>query len=185
MKVEDVRIGMKVVPHSKSVWFSLDESGHWIHATYIDQPYLYVCGVKHDVDAYGKCFILGVDLNKNSGDYFLASDFEPYVEPALINLYTYDYDLYIKTFREWQQNFDHNQKLHCANCKIPQIEQIIFNPPATIVKWQDGTKTIVKVSEGQTFDKETGVAACFMKKIFGNHSKFKREIEKKTAQIKK
>lgn len=38
------------------------------------------------------------------------------------------------------------------------IEKIIFNDPATIVFWKDGTKTIVKCQEGATFDPEKGLA---------------------------
>lgn len=38
------------------------------------------------------------------------------------------------------------------------IEKVIFNSPATIVFWKDGTKTIVKCQEGATFDPEKGLA---------------------------
>lgn len=31
---------------------------------------------------------------------------------------------------------------------------VIFNPPATIVFWEDGEKTVVKCGEGEVFDKE-------------------------------
>lgn len=38
------------------------------------------------------------------------------------------------------------------------IEKVIFNDPATIVFWKDGTKTIVKCQEGAEFDPEKGLA---------------------------
>lgn len=38
------------------------------------------------------------------------------------------------------------------------IEKVIFNDPATIVFWKDGTKTIVKCQEGVAFDPEKGLA---------------------------
>lgn len=38
------------------------------------------------------------------------------------------------------------------------IKKVIFNDPATIVFWEDGTKTIVKCQEGVTFDPEKGLA---------------------------
>lgn len=38
------------------------------------------------------------------------------------------------------------------------IEKVIFNDPATIVFWKDGTKTIVKCQERATFDPEKGLA---------------------------
>ena len=48
-----------------------------------------------------------------------------------------------------------------------EIEKVIFNNPATIVIWTDGTKTIVKKSKGDRYDKEKGLAFCYLKKIYG------------------
>lgn len=56
--------------------------------------------------------------------------------------------------------------------------KIIFNGPATIVFWDDGTKTVVKCTERETFDYEKGVALCYMKKLLGNDSSFKRVFKK-------
>jgi hypothetical protein len=64
---------------------------------------------------------------------------------------------------------------------------IIFNNPATIVHWNDGTKTVVKIMEGDTYDETYGVAMCYTKKIFGSNSKFKKMIDgfiKKQDKIK-
>ena len=52
------------------------------------------------------------------------------------------------------------------------IKKVIFNDPATIVYWKDGTKTIVKCQKGDTYDKEKGLALCFMKKLFKNKGNF-------------
>lgn len=49
-----------------------------------------------------------------------------------------------------------------------RIKRVIFNEPATIVLWKDGTKTVVKCHEGDTFDKEKGLAMCFAKKALNN-----------------
>lgn len=38
------------------------------------------------------------------------------------------------------------------------IKKVIFNDPATIVFWKDGTKTIVRCREGAEFDPEKGLA---------------------------
>lgn len=54
---------------------------------------------------------------------------------------------------------------------VPEIEKVIFNDPATIVFWSDGTKTIVKCSKDDTFDKEKGLAMAVCKKLLGrNHN---------------
>lgn len=56
--------------------------------------------------------------------------------------------------------------------QIPEIKKVIFNPPATIVMWEDGTKTVVKCRKGEEYSKEAGLAFCVMKKTYG--SKFHR-----------
>ena len=58
------------------------------------------------------------------------------------------------------------------------IKKVVFNNPATVVFWQDGTKTVVKCQDGDTYNKETGLALCFAKKALGNKGNF-NEIFKK------
>lgn len=57
------------------------------------------------------------------------------------------------------------------------IEKVIFNDPATIVFWTDGTKTIVKCQEGDTFDKEKGLAMAIAKRCYGNTGKYCEEFK--------
>jgi hypothetical protein len=59
----------------------------------------------------------------------------------------------------------------CATSDL-KIEKVIFNEPAAIIIWNDGTKTIVKCQEGDEYDKEKGFTMCITKKFFGNKSKF-------------
>lgn len=54
----------------------------------------------------------------------------------------------------------------------PEIKNVIFNEPATIVFWADGSKTIVKCQEGDTYSKEVGLAMAIVKKIYGNNGKY-------------
>ena len=46
------------------------------------------------------------------------------------------------------------------------IERVIFNPPATIVLWKDGSKTVVKV-HNEEFDKEKGLAMAILRSEYG------------------
>lgn len=55
---------------------------------------------------------------------------------------------------------------------FPSVEKVIFNKPATIVIWKDGTKTVVKCQNDEKFDPEKGLALCYMKKACGNKSNF-------------
>lgn len=50
--------------------------------------------------------------------------------------------------------------------------KVIFHNPATIVYWNDGTKTVVKCDERDTYSKEAGLALCYMKKMLGSSRVF-------------
>ncbi len=56
-----------------------------------------------------------------------------------------------------------------------EYKKIIFSGPATIILWEDGTKTVVKCSPDQTFDPYSGVAIAFMKKVLGNGNKHRNK----------
>lgn len=57
------------------------------------------------------------------------------------------------------------------------IKEVIFHDPATIVYWEDGTKTVVKC-QGEEFDKEKGLLAAIAKKAYGNKGNFNNIIKK-------
>lgn len=59
-----------------------------------------------------------------------------------------------------------------------KIEKVIFNPPATIIMWNDGTKSVVKCQNGEVFDAEKGFALAYLKKLLGNDNTFNKEINK-------
>ena len=48
------------------------------------------------------------------------------------------------------------------------ITKVIYQNPATILFWSDGTKTVSKCDENDTFDEEKGLILCIMKKVFPN-----------------
>lgn len=52
------------------------------------------------------------------------------------------------------------------------ISDVIFNNPATIVFWADGTKTVVKCQNGEEFDPEKGLAMAIAKKIYGGKHEY-------------
>lgn len=64
----------------------------------------------------------------------------------------------------------------------PEIKNVIFNPPATIVFWDDGTKTVVKAQNGEHFDPEKGLSMAIAKKHFGNKGHYFEEIKKWTEK---
>lgn len=56
-----------------------------------------------------------------------------------------------------------------STCKsyLLNIKRVIFNPPATIVLWEDGTKTVVKC-HNEPFDKEKGLAMALLRAKHGS-----------------
>lgn len=72
------------------------------------------------------------------------------------------------------------------------IKKVIFNPPATVVFWSDGTKTVVKCHVKDNFDPEKGLAMAIAKRCASNSPDFYQEIRKwidksgykPTAQVK-
>lgn len=57
------------------------------------------------------------------------------------------------------------------------IKNVIFNPPATIVFWSDGTKTVVK-AKNEDFDPEKGLAMAISKKMLGNNGSYYNVFKK-------
>ena len=55
---------------------------------------------------------------------------------------------------------------------LPEIKNVKFDGPATIVFWTDGTKTVVKCQDGDDYSEEVGLAMCIVKKAFGNKSAY-------------
>lgn len=102
------------------------------------------------------------------------------VEHTMENI-TVDGKFSISDTREIKSFTDIVENAH-ANCCYPtihledmcnfRIKKVIFNEPATIVIWEDGTKTIVKCAEDEAYDKEKGLALCYMKKALGNKGNY-------------
>ena len=76
-----------------------------------------------------------------------------------------------------------------------KIERVIYSEPATIVFWDDGTKTISKCDKRDEYDELTGFLLCVLKKtvphkqwrkalkkyVYGNDPKYvKRDVVKNT-----
>jgi len=73
MRREDIKIGQKVVPHSKSKGSHFDSSC-WRKVKENKDPYLYVIRID------GNTIVLDDKRDAELGDYFLPEDFELYIE---------------------------------------------------------------------------------------------------------
>lgn len=71
-----------------------------------------------------------------------------------------------------------NSTYGIGSSHIPEIKNVIFNDPATIVFWEDGTKTVVKCQDGDEFDPEKGLAMAIAKKTYGNKGSYCNKLKK-------
>ena len=61
---------------------------------------------------------------------------------------------------------------------MSKITKVIFNDPATIVFWEDDTKTVVKCDDKERYDPEKGLAMAISKKALGNQGNYYNEFKK-------
>lgn len=90
----------------------------------------------------------------------------------MINLYEYYNSFYEPLLIKGDQTFK------IKGLSKSDIKQVIYNNPATIVYFTDGSKIVVKTMEGDEFNEEVGLAMAVMKKIFGSSTAFKKFARK-------
>ena len=73
--------------------------------------------------------------------------------------------------REAKKPVDSFETKQSTNRRV-KIKDVIFSDPATVVFWNDNTKTVVKTRGGEKYDKEKGLAMAIIKKITGNTSNY-------------
>lgn len=65
-----------------------------------------------------------------------------------------------------------NQAIMCLfgieSSKAPKAKQVILNDPATVVIWEDGTKTVTKAKDGDEYDDKVGLLLCAVRKASNN-----------------
>ena len=82
-----------------------------------------------------------------------------------------------KTYTQFKYLEKMMKKWNSGIVNNPSIKNVIFNNPATIVFWSDGTKTIVK-AKNEPFDPEKGLAMAIAKKSLGNKGDYYNEFKK-------
>lgn len=71
-----------------------------------------------------------------------------------------------------------SRKKEAATMTAASIKKVIFNPPATVVYWSDGSKTVVKCNAKDNFDPEKGLAMAIAKRCASNSPDFYKEMQK-------
>ena len=86
--------------------------------------------------------------------------------------------------RQSMEQAKKNDIVKFGMCSV-SICKVIFNDPATVVLWSDGTKTVVKCGPEDTFDTEKGLAMAIVKKMAGNDNRFLKVFKQYTKKKKK
>lgn len=106
----------------------------------------------------------------------------PEVKTALNSIYGIDYVSSVETLTKNMKCLNERTDLGKLNRNknemLDKIKNVIFNNPATIVLWADGTKTVVKC-EHEDFDPEKGLAMAIVKKTMADNHSYYNEIFKK------
>lgn len=92
----------------------------------------------------------------------------------------------------WTTNFFDYQKSRCPGCPLVtdgsefvravKPVKVIYNGITTIAIFSDGQKIISRPNEGEWFDKETGLAMCIAKRVYGGRGQFLKAVEGATVQ---
>lgn len=86
--------------------------------------------------------------------------------------------------RQSMEQAKKNDIVKFGMCSV-SIRKVIFNDPATIVLWSDGTKTVVKCGPEDAFDMEKGLAMAIVKKMAGNDNRFHKVFKQYSNKKKK
>lgn len=124
------------------------------------------------------CEMMGFDIEGNKNrvsingiDVSFTDDSDSIYEPLL-------FEIKLVYKKHILHHIYANNYLNFLSNNIPEVKKVIFNDPATIVYWKDGTKTVVKCQDGDDFDSEKGFAMAFLKKCWGNKGNFNDKLIK-------
>lgn len=83
----------------------------------------------------------------------------------------------------YTRSVDYQAYSQRKDMKEVTIKNVIFNPPATIVFWSNGDKTVVKCDETEEFDPEKGMAMAISKHALGNKGSYYNEFMKYAGEF--
>ena len=113
------------------------------------------------------------DLERHIDETAARAAGSGWIDETVVLSYTCDgeFDFYFKPdvrvdYNEYYNRFIAPKPTFIASKLV--IKDVIFNPPATIVFWNDGTKTVVKAHD-EVFDWEKGLAMAICKKYLASN----------------
>jgi hypothetical protein len=178
LKFEDIKVGMKVIPISKSY---VDSFSDWLRHRNTTTDFLKRNGFLYviRIDSPYK-IILSEVTNRYSGYHFKPEDLQPYTEKkvtikSIQETIIYEYQPYILTVTS-ESSKDNFEEVFVHNLEQErETAKVIFNGDTTICILEDGSKGITKRNPNDRYDKDKGQnIAYFRAKI----KSLEKEIEK-------
>ena len=89
--------------------------------------------------------------------------------------------------KEYSKMYKTQHTMFHAVYTIPLIKDVIFSGRATIIFWEDNTKTVVKCDKEDVYDPHTGLAEAIAKKALGDDYRrlFRKYIKQYNKQKEK
>ena len=153
---------------------------------YYDDKTIRIC--HHGTKTIHIRFVYGVFLDGVKVLEYYYTDTDSYVSKLKMrSYYSYGYDVqHLSKFDDIinliKKEISEDGVMQQGARTVPEIEKVIFDNPATIILWGDGTKTVVKLQSDDpaAFDKEKGLAMALLKKLRGNNGSYYKEIKRWT-----
>ena len=154
----------KFEPDEADATFDLFKTPYY---KYVSGQYLYGdAKVLHDIqEALGKIDVIvdNVEVEHDSIKVYPEVSIRGHMDPDIRRKYTgFTVGDFVGRFKTTIEYF---------------ATKIIFNPPATVILWADGTKTVVKCGEHDEFDPEKGLVMAITKKLLGNKGNYYNVIK--------
>jgi hypothetical protein len=190
MKHEDIKIGMKVVPHSKTAgiylgfnnWIGYDlckdfkKDGYLIVTDFYNKFNCWILDCEEDTEAIGY---------EPAGDYFNASDFEPYNEntphpPTQENKQMEPKQLTQKEITQ-QAKRERGKKVKEIREKFG-IEKVLKNGHTLIFFFKDGSKVVEQCQPEDKFDWSVAFALAYVHHMSGSKALYIEAVDKMIEQ---
>lgn len=104
-------------------------------------------------------------LQLNAHNHCQRPNLEIKAKFNVLDLNTSDMEIAHQSMYSRNKTLDFLKELFCSQARVVRV---VLNGPATILFWDDGTKTVVKLQNGDTDDPEKAIMAGMLKRLYPN-----------------
>lgn len=130
----------------------------------------------------GKVYVYQTKLNLIEGAVYdiIVDGFQTYTSYVTVVLNNLKNTALDNTYKGKIRTITEAKIINAPRRKDSDIKKVFINKTkkSTTIIWNDGTKTTVKCQDGDIFDEEKGIMACYMKRFFENRGYYNEIIKK-------